>query len=197
MRPLVDMIKLSLVVPRGEAGFWSIILDLDKKGTWTGKQVADRTNVSRNIVNDYLRRLSIGGFTEIVEQTTTGRMGRNVRPAIVYRLLKRPTRAPRLRRDGSLIAETAKEQLWRAIRMAKEFNALDLPQLCASDVKPATAKSYVYALAACGVLVGKWPNYRLRLNVGSAAPKILTTRFVFDPNKNVVLGSSVAREVQP
>ncbi|SDA39447.1 hypothetical protein [Mesorhizobium qingshengii] len=196
MRPLVDMVKLSLAVPRGEAGFWQIILDLDKKGPWTGKQVADRTNVSRNIVNDYLRRLNLGGFTSIVEQQLKGRMGRNVRPEIVYVLAKWPQRAPRLHRDGSAIPETAKEQLWRAIRMAKQFNALDLPQLCVSDVKPATVSSYIYALVAVGVIVGKWPNYRLVRNIGSAAPKILTAKVVFDPNKNVVLGSSVvtARE---
>ncbi|TPJ83874.1 hypothetical protein FJ422_16510 [Mesorhizobium sp. B2-6-3] len=196
MRPLLDMVQLSLAVPRGEAGFWSIIVDLDRKGDWTGRQVADRTNVSRNIVNDYLRRLHLGGFTKIVGQHQKGRMGRNMRPENTYRLLKRPQRAPRLHRDGSPIPETAKEQLWRAIRMAKQFNALDLPQLCVGDVRPGTVSSYVYALAACGVIVGNWPNYRLVRNLGSAAPKILTAKIVFDPNKNVVLGSSVAREAQ-
>jgi hypothetical protein len=197
MRPLLDMIELSVKVPRGEAGFWSIILDLDNKGPWTRKQVSDLTNVSHNIVNDYIKRLRLAGFVKLVDKFHHGRMGQNVDPVHVYRLVKRPKRAPRIRKDGTIIAETAKEQLWRAMRMLKEFNVHELPQHCTGDVADDTAKSYAWSLAGAGVLAGKAPHYRLVRDLGSAAPKILTTKMVFDPNKNVVVGNPVAREVSP
>ncbi|TIW27769.1 MAG: hypothetical protein E5V63_08230 [Mesorhizobium sp.] len=194
MRPLLEMVQLSLAVPRGEAGFWSIILELDKAGPWTVRQVSDRTQVRVQSARLYVRKLRLGGFAEVVEiRETTG----GVPDAMVYRLVdgKKPQLAPRLTKDGALLPETAKEKLWRAMKMAKKFTLDDLVDAC-TDVPRSTAKNYCFALSAAGVLAKQGNVFRLVKNLGSQAPRVLQAKLVFDPNKKVVVGSSVI-EVKP
>ena len=193
MRPLLEMVQLSLAVPRGEAGFWSIILELDKAGPWTVRQVGDRTQVSVQQARFYIRKLRLGGFAEVVETRETG----NLPDAIVYRLAegKKPALAPRLSKDGVELPETAKEKLWRAMKMAKKFTLDDLVVAC-SDVPRSTANGYCCALAAAGVLAKNGNVFRLVRNLGQQAPRVLSTKLVFDPNAKAVVGSSIATEVR-
>ncbi|CDX20195.1 conserved hypothetical protein [Mesorhizobium sp. ORS 3359] len=195
MRSLLDMVKINLKVPRGEAGFWSIILKLDPAGPWTIRQVGDRTNSSLKIVDNYVRRLLLAEFVTVV--ATEARKGPgNFAQARYFRLTEKcPLVAPRIKQDGTVLPETGNEQVWRAIRMLKSFSALELHQHCASDVAPGSAGNYARALAAAGVVVGTWPNYRLVRDLGPQAPKLLSARMVFDPNATAVLGDVVAREV--
>ncbi len=198
-RPLLDMVQASLVVPRGEDGFWAIVLDLDRAGDWTVRMVADRTNVATGIVGKYVRKLLAGGYAELVGETP--RPHRNLAPAKVYRLVKKPVIGPRLRPDGTELAETANDQLWRTMKMSKAFSSLDLADLC-PRVSHSAARGYIFALAAAGVVAkvsgkGDEARYRLVRNLGLRAPRILRAKLVFDPNANVVVGASVTREVQP
>ncbi|RWN30152.1 MAG: hypothetical protein EOR97_17425 [Mesorhizobium sp.] len=198
MRPLLETVHLSMSVPRGDAGFWSIILELNKVGTWTAKQVTDKTNTNRRLVGDYIRRLVAAGYAEIAEKMPAGPAGTSFAHAYQYRLLKQPLVAPRIRKDGTELPEMAIEQLWRAIRMAKTFSALDLVQLCHGEIALGTAKNYARALATAGVTTGQWPNYRLVRDLGPAAPKVLAVKMVYDPNSKEVVGRSIpAREVKP
>lgn len=191
-RTLVDMVTLSLTVPRGEAGFWSIIRELDETGPWTVRMVHDRSNVALQVVAHYVRKLHLGGFAELVDQ----KPHRNLASANVYRLLRKPLQAPRLRSDGTELPETRAEQLWRAMKMAKYFAPADLAELC-PGVAEATAHNYCYQLAAAGILARTGSGFRLVRNLGNQAPRVLATKMVFDPNAGAVVGPSVAREVQP
>ncbi|RWE48577.1 MAG: ArsR family transcriptional regulator [Mesorhizobium sp.] len=189
------MVQLSLAVPRGEAGFWSIILELDKAGPWTVRQVSDRTQVRVQSARFYIRKLRLAGFVEVVEMRETSG---GLPDAMVYRLVegKKPQQAPRLTKDGELLPETAKEKLWRAMKMAKKFTLDDLVDAC-TDVPLATAKGYCFALSAAGVLAKQGSVFRLVNNLGSQAPRVLRAKLVFDPNKKVVVGSSIVSEVEP
>lgn len=194
-RPLIETVKLSIAVPRGEEGFWSIICRLDDRGSWTVRQVADHTNVAITQVARYVRKLRLGGFAEPIAEQINGRNGRNIPSAIVYRLAKKPFDAPRLRPDGTELPEPAAEQLWRAMKMAKSFGATDLAEVCPGVTKSA-ARNYCYQLAAAGVLSQNGHVFRLVNNLGPRAPRILRTKFVFDPNSREVIGSSVTFEVK-
>jgi len=193
-RPLLDTVQLSLQVPRGEAGFWSIIRDLDSIGSWTVRQVHDRTNVDVTMVARFVRKLRLGGYAELVGSQANGLNGRNIPAANTYRLKKRPVLVPRLDKEGRALPETANEQLWRAMKMTKAFTPAELAELC-PDVSVSAAKGYSYALTAAGVLSHRQGTFRLLRNLGNQAPKILATKLVFDPNTGQVLGPAVAREV--
>lgn len=194
-RPLLDTVQASIDVPRGEAGFWSIILDLNQLGTWTVRQVSSRTNVDVSMVARYVRKLRLGGFAVEVGAEVNGRNGGNLPGAKVYRLARKPQLAPRLAPDGKELPETVNEQLWRAMKMSKTFGAADLVELCPGASQGA-ARNYCYQLAAAGILSQTGHVFRLIRNIGNQAPRILATKMVFDPNAGVIVGRSVAREVQ-
>lgn len=201
-RPILQIVELSTSVPRGEQGFWSIILDLDTAGTWTVRQVHERTNVSSRQVAAFVRKLRLGGFAEVVDEVTKLPNGGKLPPARVYRLTKRPVMVPRLRDDGSILPEREHDQLWRAMKMAKHWTVNDLSDLC-----PGIATNNIYRycrrLAIAGILrrsgsaAEKDVRYRLVRNLGHLAPRVLATDFVFDPNTRTVVGTSVSREVKP
>lgn len=202
-RPILQIVELSASVPRGEDGFWSIIRDLDTKGPWTVRLVHDRTNVkSSRQVADYVRRLRLGGFAQVVAEVSILPNGGKLPPARLYRLAKCPVIAPRLRNDGSVLPEREHDQLWRAMKMAKDWTVGDLSDFC-PDIDTNNIYRYCRRLAEAGVLsrsgsaAEKDVRYRLVRNLGHLAPRILATDFVFDPNTRTVVGTSIAREVKP
>lgn len=192
-RPLLEMVQLSIAVPRGEEGFWAIILELDRHAPWTVRQVADRTNVALQDVAAYVMKLRRGGYAEAIAENAHGRP---LPAAKVYRLVKRPLQSPRLSREGRELPEPATEQLWRAMKMLKHFTPADLAEACQDDVSIAAAKNYAYQLAAAGVVSKGAASFHLVKNLGARAPKILDAKLVFDPNSRKVVGASVTREVR-
>ncbi|MER8964462.1 MarR family transcriptional regulator [Mesorhizobium sp. M0808] len=123
-RSIVDMVEISIAVPRGEAGYWSIIRDLDRDGPWTVRQICQRTNVKTQAVGTFVRKLRLAGIAKVVEKNPSNQDARrdNLPEAVVYRLAKRPLLAPRLTLDGKVRPEMAIDQVWRAIKMFKVFS---------------------------------------------------------------------------
>lgn len=197
-RSIVDMVEISIAVPRGEAGYWSIIRDLDRDGPWTVRQICQRTNVKIQAVGTFVRKLRLAGIAKVVEKNPSNQDARrdNLPEAVVYRLAKRPLLAPRLTLDGKVRPEMAIDQVWRAIKMFKVFSLVDIKESC-PDVHPSTAEAYLRALRQAGVVVGTPTSYRLALNLGLQAPKVLATKVLFDPNSKTVIGRPVASEAKP
>lgn len=202
-RPHLEYLALSLRVPRGHEGFWSIIQEIDPQGPWKLADIYDRSNVSdRSTIRDFLTRLVRGGFAVVVEHV---RIGRPPVPVPLYRLVRPSREAPRIRRDGTVLPEPAQETLWRSMKMLGRFTVDALAAAASTEdriVPRATAHRYVRLLAEVGVLSvafagtrGSPAEYLLVRNLGGFAPKILRAHVVFDPNSNTVLGASAAKEV--
>lgn len=201
-KPLLETVALSLRVPRGADGYWSIICDLGRTGaSFTLADIDGRSNVDPDTISEYLRRLVKGGW---VEPVSTERVG--ARTFRRYRLVRIGRDAPRLRRDGSEYPETARDRMWRAMKMLDTWTWVDLAAATETETLPPvpaeTAKSYIRRLDAAGVVQALdkgGPNrpatYRLLRNIGAAAPRILRSHAVFDPNSNTVLGTPEAEEV--
>lgn len=201
-RPLVDLITLSLRVPRGQDGYWSLIMKAGADGAlFTLADIDGLTNASRSVVAEYLSRLLKAGYIEIVatEQRTIGTRH-------IYRLVRTSRDAPRLRRDGTEYPETGRDRMWRAMKMLDSWTWVELSEATETEtlapVPCETVKSYCRHLHAAGVLqmIDKGgPNrpatYRLLRNIGASAPRILRTHAVYDPNSNTVLGVAEAKEV--
>lgn len=186
-----------VAVPRGEEGFWQIIGDLDRQGAWTIRTIIEGTNASPQAVANFVSKLRLGGYAEVIGELPNEHNGRKLWPSYTYRLTKRPLRVPRLKADGSPLPETGTEQLWRAMKMSKAFSPEDLAEACPA-VGLGTVRSYVAALVAAGIVSKAGTGrYRLARNLGARAPKILSTKLVFDPNAKAIVGTSVAREVSP
>lgn len=109
---------------------------------------------------------------------------------------------PRVRRDGTILPEAGQERLWRAMKILKTFTVRELAAASAADdatpVPEPTANTYVVHLRHAGIVALESPGahnrYRLARNLGGAAPKILATRAVYDPNSGKIVGNPVIRE---
>lgn len=155
--------------------------------------------VNEGTAGFYFERLLAGGYLE-----PAGRQPRNKTSAgqfsyAAYRLARDVgMTAPRLRRDGSAAkAGLSREQMWRTVKILREFDARDL-SLAASTlervVKLSDARTYLGALERGGYVCvaqsaklgprGSLARYRFRAtrNTGPRPPVVQARRAVFDPN---------------
>lgn len=191
------MAKLTVKVPRGHQGFWDIIRELR---TFTVKDVDGRSNTHCQSVRDYIVRLEKAGYVR--------RLGNVEGELITYELVTDQPEAPRLRRDGSPARDMGRgqDQMWRAIKMLGEFTARDVSIHGSTDqvrVRLNSAQSYLKHLQRAGYLMivrpgkpghkpgtGEMAIYRLipSMNTGPMAPQVQRTEWVWDPNRQKVMG---------
>ena len=192
--------KLAAQNLRGYQAYWRIILDLGRDGAAiTVTDVHARTSADRDDVRQYLLALERGGYLELVDQR---RRAHNRPGAKCYRLLKSPQDAPRLRRDGSPVEMgSAREQMWRTIRMLGTFTLRDLVVAASTErtpIKEQDAADYLRYLRLAGYLASRrqaLPGgpavYRLLPGryTGPRPPMVQRTRRVWDPNLGQVVWS--------
>jgi hypothetical protein len=155
------------------------------------KQVNDYT------VKSYLSRLFKGGY---LEKTATGEY-KGACKTIVYTLVKNTgIETPRLTKSGQPSTQgKGREQLWRTIKILKEFDWFDLQVAASTEshpIKTATVRDYCEILAKAGYLTvtrkGRGTiraRYRLvsSRNTGPRPPQIQRLKQLFDPNLNAVV----------
>ena len=200
-RPITEIKELNK--KSGLVGFeaiWQHILDVKNK-PFTVKDIEMQTNVRRDTVRDYINRLKRAGYLEKlpdIRQTNTQYK------AYLYKAIKRPLKAPRLQRDGTVVTQgRGRDQMWRTIKMIGAFTAKDLAvSATTKEVKVAEgyAEDYIKFLYRAGYLKctkahkvsGGKATYRLLpgKNTGPKPPQIQRTKEVFDPNLEKVMWSS-------
>lgn len=102
---------------------------------------------------------------------------------------------PRVRKDGAVVTQgMAREQLWRAIRILREFSAVELRVAASTPAVPvllSEARFYLGKLCRAGYLLrvrrgvpGRMARYRLMptRNSGPKPPMVQASGDVYDPN---------------
>ena len=209
--------SLPVRVPRGYEGFWEIMLKLDKEQScFTVADVDGESNVSVQCISKYLTALVAAGFVETIGTKHHAIKGKYATP--LYKLLKKPVTAPRVRRDGSVVPTSAIEQLWIAIRnLTTGFSLAELVFAATTDdVKPKmqTAGCFVRRLHRAGYLAvtktsrrggvegrGGASAWRLKpgMNTGPLPPSLkhINGKSVWDPNLKKFMGNApIAKEVE-
>lgn len=209
--------SLPVRVPRGYEGFWEIMVKLDKEqGCFTVADIDGESNVSVKCISKYLTALVAAGFVEAIGARHHAIKGKY--PTPLYKLLKHPVKAPRVRHDGSIVPTTAVEQLWNAMRnLPGAFSLAELVFAASTDdVKPnkQTAGCYVRRLYNAGYLSvakqtrrggvngrGGAAAWRLKpnMNTGPLPPSLkhINGKSVWDPNLQKFVGKApIAREVK-
>lgn len=144
-----------------------------------------RTGIAPSTIGNYLMALVAGGIVEKEE----------IEGGPYYRLLRDTGfHAPRLKADGTPVkAGGSTVNLWRSMRMLKQFSARDLAAhstTTASEVTENHAKVYCSHLLAAGYLKvvqkaappKRAAIYRLIRDTGPVPPKTQRIHQVYDPN---------------
>ena len=187
-------------VLRGCDHYWSAMMDLAMRGeTFSLNDIDMASSARRTDIRDFIKRLHLAGFIEQIE----GEPWR-------FRVLRKQSATPRVRRDGTVISGVSKNQaMWNLMRSPvgrAGFTADDLVNLASTDevrISKLTAQSYIKRLSEAGYLSlrqkgapGKLAIWLLLpdMNTGPDAPKVLRSRMIFDPNKQEVVGETLAEE---
>lgn len=199
-RSVPEMIALNARLPRGQDGYWAVMKRLGAGGRpFTIADVEGETNVPRSYIDEYATRLVRGGFLKVVHAGPPRRVRLCNNP---------PAEAPRVRADGTPCPPRKQDQLWRAMRALKSFNARELAFAATTPdcrVPVQTALRYCAELVRAGYLVrvGKLGShagivFRLKpgMNTGPLSPVILRVDTIYDRNLKRVIGpASEAKEV--
>lgn len=192
-------------VLRGNDHFWSVIMERHRAGqTFSQADLFSASNDQDNTIRDFIRRMEKAGVIELIERAETARESR-FRPTVIQ------SRAPRARRDGSIIeSQPGTRCMWNLMRgptARSGFTYHDLISWGATDetkISVATAKAYITMLSKAGYLIkldagkpGTAATWRLNpaMNTGPHAPMILRTKLVYDPNRDEVFGPAETEEV--
>jgi len=136
------------------------------------------------MVSDYLRGLVKAGILAVDAPERPGKCA-------TYTLMRdMGVDAPRVRRDGTLVAEPAQQAMWRGMKILRIFSPQDLvahAAMAGITIKPVTALTYCQWLARGGYLTplhakGESPRYRFVRDTGPKAPQILRVKTLYDAN---------------
>lgn len=148
------------------------------------------------MVSDYLRGLVKAGILAVDAPERPGKCA-------TYTLMRdMGVDAPRVRRDGTLVAEPAQQAMWRGMKILRIFSPQDLvahAAMAGITIKPVTALTYCQWLARGGYLTplhakGESPRYRFVRDTGPKAPQILRVKTLYDVNTGVVMAGQTLEE---
>lgn len=149
--------------------------------------------VRRETVTRYLKCLTAAG---ILDKQTGQPAKRGSFAPQVYTLIRDfGVETPRVRKTGEIVTQgVAREQLWRSIRILREFNATELHVTASTPsipVRLSEARFYLGKLLQAGYLrrthrgvPGRMARYRLlpTRNSGPKPPMVQASGDVYDPN---------------
>jgi hypothetical protein len=156
------------------------------------KDIAIRCDLEQSTIRGYVRGLEAAGY---LRRVVKGGIGM---PAS-WTLVEDPgIEPPRVRDDGTAVTQgRGREQMWRSMRILKEFDARDLAAAASTEARAISvedARNYIYYLHRAGYLVitvdahhrgmSGFTRYRFiqARYTGPMAPMVQRVKRVFDPN---------------
>ena len=180
--------------PSGRQAMWEAIRDHKNGFTLTGL-ANSFCDLKRETLRTYLRALVKGGY---VIKASEG----NTKTPTVFKLSKDVgVNAPNVNPQGELSTSgNGTQQMWRAMRMLRDFSYLDLVAAASTEETPLamwTVKTYVIALCHAGYLrrvdKGRYAFVAARFT-GPRAPMIQRLKTVFDPNLQRIVWQQEAKD---
>jgi hypothetical protein len=200
--------KVRVTLLRGPEFYWFKACEFtrEKQGFTVAELAGCTCGVTNSTIQQWVNAMKRQGELKVV----------GARPSIagkaahVYAVVRIRAAAPVVRRpDFSGIFGRAQQQLWNAMRTLPNFSIQELAVAASTEERPVsrnTANKYVAALARAGLVAAIEPPAHGRKgrtgsvaglwrllkhhNRGPQAPQILQARFVFDPNRDQIVGES-------
>lgn len=200
--------KVKVTVLRGPDFYWQKACEftVEKQGFTVAELAGCTCGVANSTVQQWVNAMKRQGEIIVVgaRSSIAGKQ------AHVYGVFRMRREAPVVRRpDFTGRLGRAQQQLWNAMRTLPNFSIQELAVAASTEERPVsrnTANKYVAALARAGLvaaielpvhgrkgrtgaIAGMWRLLKHH-NRGPAAPQILQARFVFDPNRDEIVGES-------
>ncbi len=166
---------------------WAAMRELKQ---FTVPELARAAKVDRHAyyMSDYITGLVRAG---ILNKEQPARFA----PAVYTLLRDQGVDAPRVRKDGSLVPDSAQERMWKAMKVLRVFSVSDLvihASLPDAAIAASAARSYCQWLARGKYLVplsapGDVQRYRFMKDTGAKAPQILRIKQLYDCNLGKVM----------
>ena len=183
-------------------GMWSAMRKLI---TFTVHDIFWAAKVEKDSVRDFLVCLENAGYVTCHRPAQRGPKNPNIYTMVRGLELYEP---PRVRRDGTPVTQgNARENMWRTMRILKEFSAKDLAINASTEecmVVEIDARDYLHHLAKAGYLAvtrqgkgGVTMRYRFiqQRYSGPKAPKVQRVKAVYDPNLGRVVWTSAGGQL--
>ncbi len=202
-------IAIEVAMPSGPAHYWREML-ARKKGFTVSDIALSSEGVAYTTVKRYVWFLVKSGFVVRIGEKKSG-----YATQAIYAIKKESRVAPVERADPLVKPPTGREALWTAMRALTQFSVAELAISASTEERAVSSRSaslFVQRLVQAGAievieaprkasgrpLGSKAGLYRLKraANTGPLPPKICLANFVFDPNKNRVLGDAIVSEAK-
>lgn len=187
---------VTLTIPNGPDGYWTLLRFLDSRGGFTVADAARRLpdDNSKSALAAYVGSLVKAGY--VAAHNAGGGL---------LRIAKHQPEPPRLTAAGKPRAKATRQQIiWDAIKMMVHFSVTDL--IVATGPQRAMPREpierYLEALTSAGYLISREQDgrtlYRLKQSMwtGPAAPQVLRANFVWDANLCRVMGQPTFEEIR-
>lgn len=172
---------------------------------FTARTIRGETGATLATVREYLTGLHRSGYIEAVGKSypDTGKIAANI-----YQLVRdNGIEPPKVRRDGTEITQgRAQENMWRTMRVLKNFSAKDLAIQASTEEIPVAetaAKDYCSNLHKAGYLQLTSPGtpkaqaryyFPAKSYTGPKPPMVQRINQVYDPNTKKVVWKGVAND---
>lgn len=170
--------------------------EIRKQREFTLNSLSSGCKIHRDTIETYVTGLRKAGFVELVEKMAINK------PYVVttftenrYKLAKDVgIDAPRLTRDGKILSADINQDLWRSMKILKEFSATDLIASTTQKTTRNNVDTYCQMLCRAKYLKRNGTRFVFVKNTGAKAPQILRIKAVFDPNLSKVVYQSGGEE---
>jgi hypothetical protein len=200
--------KVKVTMLRSPVFYWdkACAFTREKQGFTVAELAGCTCGVANSTIQQWVNAMKRQGELKVVGS----RPSIAGKTAHVYAVVHIRATAPVVRRPDFIgMAGRAQQQLWNAMRTLPNFSLQELAVAASTEERPVsrnTANKYVAALARAGLvaaieppapgrqgrtgaIAGMWRLLKHH-NRGPLAPQILQARFVFDPNRDEIVGES-------
>lgn len=167
-----------------------------QKTAFTIESLTGEIPVEKETIKTFVSGLCKAGFIKVIEQ-------QNINVPHVKTSFKRNCYAlskdvgfiaPRVTRDGKILPDEINQDLWRSMKILKEFSVADLMTTTPRPTTLYNVETYCRMLCRAKYLKRNGSRFVFIKSTGAKAPQILRIKAVFDPNLKQIVYQSGGEE---
>lgn len=162
--------------------------EIRKQKEFTLDSLASGTCIERGTIRTYVVGLERAGFVEVF--TTTANAKTQFRTNCYVLKKDVGIDAPRVTCEGKILPPDIKQDLWRTMKILKEFSISDLLAMSQRPTTFGNVQQYCIFLNHAKYLRRKGNRFVFVKSTGPKAPQILRIKAVFDPNLKQIVYQS-------